>query len=192
MLFLICLVPTLTFAQDEIVEEIKQKYDKISSIHAQLTQVYHWEGFDVTQSFEGRIWLERPNKLRLCFVDDQENHYICCGDTAWLYTPGLKQAILTHHPSEALLQIFNFDHYEMVSTADEGYILELSPKKENPYFEKITLQMEKKTLMIERMVMTDLNGNKTEWLFREIEVNPELSDTLFHFVPPPNVEVIEQ
>lgn len=174
------------------MEKIKQRYQKIQSIHSKLTQVYHWEGFDTTQSFMGEIWLQRPNRLRLRLADDQENYLICCADTAWLYTPDLNQAILSHHPSEALLEIFNFDHYRIDLKQDDEYILNMKPEEENPYFEKITLHIEKEEFLIRRMTLVDLNGNRTEWFFEEIEVNPELSDTLFHFVPPSGVELIEQ
>ncbi len=192
ILLLILVAPSFLFAQGKMVEQIKKKYREVKSIHGELTQVYHWEDFDVTQSFEGELWLKRPDKLRLRLVDDQENYLICCADTAWLYTPGLNQAILSHHPSEALMEIFNFDHYEIDPKVDEECILDMVPQEENAYFDKITMHIDKDELLINRMILTDSNDNRTEWLFREIELNPELSDTLFHFAPPPDVEVIEQ
>lgn len=191
-LFFIFLTPSLVFPRDEVVETIRRRYEEVKSIHAQVTQVYHWEGFETTQSFHGEIWLSRPDKLRLRLVNGQENHLISCADTAWFYTPGLNQAILAHHPSEVLMEILNFDHYRIEPTVDEEYILNMFLQEENPYFEKITLHIEKKQLLIEQVILTDLNGNRTEWFFHEIEVNPELPDTLFHFAPPSGVEVIEQ
>jgi outer membrane lipoprotein carrier protein len=180
------------FDQGGLVERIAERYENVHSMHARLTQVYRWAGFDATQAFEGEIWLKRPDKVRLRLTDDQENHIIACADTTWLYTPGLNQAILTHHPSEVLLEIFNFDHYETTVRIDEEYIVVMFPKEDNPYFQKITLHVKRDGLLIQQMTVTDPNDNETEWLFDEIEVNPELPDSLFHFSPPDGVEVIEQ
>lgn len=188
---LILMIPAISVSQDGIVERIKQRYEEIESIHAKLTQVYHWKGFDTTQSFMGEVWLKRPDRLRVRLSNDEEHHLISCADTAWLYSPALNQAILTHHPSEVLLDIFNLDNYRIDSKLNGKYILVLIPKKENSYFERITLYVERENLMIKQITLLDLAGNTTEWLLRDIEVNPELPDSLFHFSPPPDVEIIE-
>ena len=75
---------------------------------------------------------------------------------------------------------------------DEEYVLSMIPKEENPYFQKITLYVVRDELLVRQMTVTDPNGNETDWLFDEIEVNPELPDSLFRFSPPDGVEVIEQ
>jgi outer membrane lipoprotein carrier protein len=191
-IFLIVLIPSLLYAQNGLLERIKQKYEQIQSVHARLTQIYHWEGFESTQSFDGEIWLDRPDNLRLRLTNGQENHFYSRADTAWLYTPSLNQAILAHHPSEVLVDIFNFDHYGIELTENESYVLTMRPEEDNPYFEEVTLYLEKEEFLMERIVLTDVNGNRTEWLFREIEVNPQFPDTLFRFVPPSGVDVIKR
>jgi len=191
-IFPIVLIPSFLSAQNALLETIRQKYEEVQSFHAQLTQIYHWEGFETTQSFDGEIWLDRPDNLRLRLTNGQENHFISRADTAWLYTPSLNQAIRTHHPSEVLVDIFNFDHYGIELTENETYVLKMCLKEENPYFEEIILHLDKEELLIELIAVTDVNGNRTEWLFYEIEVNPQLPDTLFRFVPPSGVEVIKQ
>ena len=180
------------FDADQLVERLTEKYENIHSVHAHLTQVYRWEGFDATQSFQGEIWLQKPDRVRIRLNDGQENHIIACADTTWLYTPGLNQAILTRHPSEVLLEIFNFDDYQTTVNVAEDYLLEMVPREENPYFERLSLHVERDGLLIRQMTVIDANGNETDWLFDEIELNPELPDGLFRFSPPEGVEVIEQ
>jgi outer membrane lipoprotein carrier protein len=186
------LIPVVVWAEAGVFEQVKDHYQKVETFHAALTQVYHWEGFDATQSFEGEVWFSRPDRLRVRWNDGQENHLICSGDTAWLYTPALNQAILAHHPSEVVIDLFNLDRYTMVEGKEGEHILETTSEEENPYFEKITVRLDAKRLLIKEMNLTDPNGNVTDWLFDEIDFNPAISDSIFDFVPPPGTEVIEQ
>jgi len=191
-LVVIIFIAQLASRGDDFVQRIKERLEKVETIHATLTQTYRWEGFETAQSFAGEIWLKRPNRLRLRLVNKEEHHLIVAGDTIWVYTPELKQAILTYHPSEIILEIFDLENYATEAKHDERCALILTPREENPYVQEMTLYVGEESLMVERIIMKDVNGNTTEWKFDEIQVNGEIADSLFHFSPPPGVETIEE
>ncbi len=90
------------------------------------------------------------------------------------------------------MDLFNLDRYTMVDGEEGEHLLETASEEENPYFEKITVRLDAEKLLIKEMNLTDPNGNLTDWLFDEIQFNPDIPDSLFDFVPPPGIEVIEQ
>jgi outer membrane lipoprotein carrier protein len=44
---------------------------------------------------------------------------------------------------------------------------------------------------ISRIQVEELDGSITEFLFRDIQENIAVPPDLFHFVPPPGVEIVE-
>ena len=65
----------------------------------------------------------------------------------------------------------------------------LIPKSTETNFNEIQLGFEENELRL--MQLMDQLGQVTRIVFKDNEVNPSLMSTLFDFVPPPGVDVID-
>ena len=76
--------------------------------------------------------------------------------------------------------------WEQVQARATG--LELIANAEEPPFKTVRIGLGANGP--ERMLLTDLIDNRTEWRFSGWKRNPKLSDAQFRFVPPPGVDVV--
>jgi outer membrane lipoprotein-sorting protein len=69
--------------------------------------------------------------------------------------------------------------------------LKLTPREEEGENAYILLEIDRKTWMVLRAIFFDWAGNKTEFAFSRIRVNPRFSKDLFDLKVPPDCEIIE-
>jgi outer membrane lipoprotein carrier protein len=75
--------------------------------------------------------------------------------------------------------------------ADGSYLIDLRPKEEGEDYNKVTLAIDKGTMMVNTLYLYDPFGNLTKVLLKNIEIDKGVSDSLFSFQVPSGVEVIK-
>jgi outer membrane lipoprotein carrier protein len=87
---------------------------------------------------------------------------------------------------------FQVNFSQPTATDEEGnYILDLVPKGFEAGIEKILLVVNKSNFQIMEFSLTDIYGNVTQIIFKNMKTNTKLLDTLFTFTPPPGVEIYD-
>lgn len=197
MVFAMFCFPPLSHA-GEGQQRLETFLKGLTTIKAAFVQTLNNAAGELIEKSEGIMAVERPGKFRLQYQNPYEQLYVADGKNIWMYDRDLEQ-VSVKPQSEALgstpalllstvepLQT-NFELRELGQ--HEGFIwLELNPKEADSNFDFVKLALEGDTLRA--MEMVDGFGQTTRLYFDPMSRNPQLDAELFHFVPPPGVDVI--
>jgi outer membrane lipoprotein-sorting protein len=75
--------------------------------------------------------------------------------------------------------------------ADGLIVLDLVPKRPQPLMTRLVVAVDPKSWLVRQAVVHDELGNTVTVRFGDTVVNSGLSDSLFTFVPPPGVAVVQ-
>jgi outer membrane lipoprotein-sorting protein len=70
-------------------------------------------------------------------------------------------------------------------------VLDLVPKHPQPLLARLIVSVDPKSWLVRQAVVHDEMGNTVTVRFGDIVVNSGLADSLFVFVPPPGVAVVQ-
>lgn len=148
----------------------------------------------------GRLALQRPGRFRWDYEEPYPQLIVADGERIWIYDNELEQitvkplaGALGSAPSLLLSGGIELDAgftYQATGLRDGREWVELAPKEPDSNFETVRIGFEGAKLSA--MELVDSFGQLTRFGFTEVRVNPSLDATLFHFVPPPGVDVIGQ
>lgn len=172
--------------------------DGLSSMEADFIQTLHDARGELMEQSYGQLWLSRPGRFRLHYVNPYDQLYVADGQRVWMYDRDLEQ-VTVRPQSEALggapaLLMTTDEPVEKNFTTEELgkheglYWLELKPRERDSNFDFVRLAIEGDTLRA--MEMVDGFGQTTRLLFERVERNPGLREEAFRFEPPPGVDVI--
>ncbi len=152
------------------------------------------------QETTGTMALKRPGMFRWHTDPPLEQLLVSNGEKIWLFDPDLEQVTiqkldrrLAHTPAlllsgdvSQLQQSFNISWTEGGSVVD----FTLTPKDEDSMFDNLRISFSNG--VINDMQLSDPVGQRTNILFRNVELNTPLSDSLFTFEIPKGVDVISE
>jgi len=160
-------------------------------------------GTSATES--GRLYLERPGKLRWDYLDPEKKVALLLGDRTALYLEeerllsrgrlsgeqGLFPRLLAGHD-----RVEAFFAASLVATPSTGgrgfYRLRLVPRGDHAAMSEVTLTLRPPEFAIEGAELLDETGNRTTYAFTNVRRNRALPEGLFAFEPPPGTEVVDE
>jgi outer membrane lipoprotein carrier protein len=191
-----------TILLEEIVAKVQEQYDIHQDFKANFTQESFLKSLGKKQKAEGIVYFKKPGKMRWIYRKPTKQEMISDGQTFWNYRPEDKQVIVSRMtqafqskaPSTFLAGIGNLKKDFQARWAKEpssaaNYSLELTPMEGQGGLEKLFLVAERETFKILQAKIQDAMGNITRIDFSKIRFNNQLSDSLFQFTPPKEVEV---
>lgn len=207
--FLLFLVLSIEIHADEkldsVLDGIQKKYEKIDSFSALFTQESEVKALDKVQTAQGEVWFKKPGKMRWNYNTPNMDQIVSDGKTLWFYDEEEDQVIETPlgqvsetQSSTTLLsglgnlkELFNasFSTSEDIST-NGSYLVDLVPKSEEEY-NKVTIAVDKKDMMVNTLYLYDAFGNLTVMKLIDIKTNGKVADSLFEFKTPDGAEVIK-
>ena len=190
---------------DTVVEGIQKKYEKIDSFYALFTQESEVKALDKVQKAQGEVWFKKPGKMRWNYNTPNMDQIVSDGKTLWFYDEEEDQVIETPlnqvsetQSSTTLLsglgnikELFNasFSTSEDINP-NGGYLVDLVPKGEEEY-NKVTISVDKKDMMVNTIYLYDAFGNLTVMKLENVTTNGKLNDSLFDFKVPSGAEVVK-
>lgn len=191
---------------DVVVDKIQKKYEEIEDFHADFTQEATVKALNTVQKSDGEVWFKKPGKMRWNYYEPYKDQIVSDGRTLWFYNEEEKQVIEsplnqvsdTESTSTLLSGLGKIkDLYKTSFTesgefeADGSYLIDLRPKEEGEDYNKVTLAINKSTMMVNTLYLYDPFGNLTKVLLKNVEVDKGVSDSLFDFKAPSGVEIIK-
>jgi outer membrane lipoprotein carrier protein len=168
------------------------------TLEAHFSQVLLEADTQRAQVSEGRFYLHRPQRFRWEYESPQPQLVVADGENLWLYDPDLEQVTvrrldeeLSSTPAMLLSGDALLEESFRVGAAyrEDGLDwVELAPLSEAADFAALRLGFEAERLA--SMELIDALGQTTVIRFSEVRINPPLDAELFHFTPPPGVDVI--
>ncbi|MDR3477711.1 MAG: outer membrane lipoprotein chaperone LolA [Gammaproteobacteria bacterium] len=176
----------------------------ITTMKANFVQTIKDKSARSLQHTQGHFALQRPGKFRWEVVKPTAQVIIANGSRLWIYDPDLEQVTIRNFSKTAgqtpafllsdknlmLGKDFNVESVPAVSAVAGTQIFQLTPKDKDDSFEKIKLTFVGK--QIRQMQLEDRLGHLTTIAFQNISMGMPLPDALFHFTPPPKVDVIDE
>ena len=123
------------------------------------------------------------------------------GNTLWNYQPDLEQVVIEpwdSSRSELAAQLLSgnieslSEDYTIDGLVDEGseyQEFELTPRRSENVYQRITINFMHSEL--ESIYLNSRSGQQTVWRFQNVVRNDSVADAHFKFVPPANIEVIQ-
>ncbi|MFQ5354022.1 MAG: outer membrane lipoprotein chaperone LolA [Thermodesulfobacteriota bacterium] len=183
----------------DVVAGVERRYESILTLDADFTQVAR--GLSAMEGTSGgHVYFKKPAKIRWVYKGPIEDEIIGDGKVLWFYQPDLNQAFksLGSGPDIATDFLSGMGsirkHFKARATPEkEGlFLIELKPLEYHQQIKTLTLQVVKKTLLVEKFTIVDHYGNTTEVTFTNISVDVPIEDELFKFSPPAGTAVLEQ
>jgi chaperone LolA len=180
-------------------DKLKKFISSSQSGQANFTQVVQDKKGKKIQSASGTMQFVRPGKFRWVYQKPYEQIIVGDGAKFWLYDVDLNQvtvkkldAALGSSPAALLSGNNEIERAFVLKDSDskDGLDwLEASAKASDTGFEKITMAFNTQGELV-IMELRDAFGLKTELRFSKMQINPQLSPSLFKFVPPKGADVL--
>ncbi len=184
---------------DEAVLSVENHYGQLIDLTAKVSQKNFLKAVGKTQTFEAKLFLKKPGRLRLDYTNGQ--NIVIDGKEAWLYSKKSEQVIKrtfsdfehANIPVAFLLGAATIrNDFEVVQPDPKApRLLELAPKKPGAVMKKLSIQTDEAGRITE-LIIFDKSGNTSEIRFTDIQENVKLEDKLFQFNVPKGTEIIEQ
>src|SRR6185312_6980707 len=203
---LLLLLAANLFAADtvhDIAHRVDARYNHLTTLKANFEESY--DGAGITRNESGELWLQKPGKMRWQYEKPTPKLFIVDGKTAFFYVPSERQA--RRMPAKKLEDFRSpiryllghtklqseFNHLSISPEPPQqpgNVVLEGVPKGMEDRVQRVLLEINPASQIV-RIQVEELDGSITTFLFQGIQENVPVSADLFHFVPPPGVEVVE-
>jgi len=190
---------------DSVIDGIQKKYEQINNFQAFFTQESEVKALDKVQKAQGEVWFKKPGKMRWNYDTPNKDQIVSDGKTLWFYdedeeqvieTP-LAQVSETQSTTTLLSGLGNIKELFNASFAEPGeinpnggYLVDLVPKGDEEY-NKVTISVDKKDMMVNTIFLYDPFGNLTTVKLADIKTDTGVSDSLFDFKAPDGTEVVK-
>jgi outer membrane lipoprotein carrier protein len=188
----------------QLARAVDDHYNHLRSLQADFTEIYRGEGAERVES--GTLWLKKPRKMRWEYRSPKEKLFVSDGQDVWFYLPAERQLRKTElrklndlrSPLAFLLGKAKLENElrglsKVVDQSPLGpgnTLLRGVPQALAGQVSEVQLEITPADQIV-RIVLLEADGASTEFRFAGWKENVQLSDTQFHFTPPPGVEAVE-
>ncbi|MYN67078.1 MAG: outer membrane lipoprotein carrier protein LolA [Acidobacteria bacterium] len=209
-LLVACALPVAAGAQSpaappvaRLVANLQAHYDRIADFSADFEHHYAGGVLRTTDVERGTMHVKKPRRWRFDYVDPEPKLFVCDGTTIHSWFPADRQVIVSPLPAGAgastsaallagegdLLRDFTA-RYAAGPPPEGAWSIELRPVAGDAGYESLILTVDRTTLDILEIATTDFQGGVSTYVLSNVMQNQGLSDTLFGFDVPADVEVI--
>lgn len=195
-------VAASSLASENQADAVKQLQDLLSSfqsIQASFSQTTLDNHGNFLQEVKGEMKAKKPGYFYWETKPPLEQLLITNGSTLWLYDPDLEQVTiksLDQRLSSTPALILNGNvseigsEYDISSASIEENVwrFTLRPKDPESLFEGLSLTFKQGKLT--EMFLEDGLGQKTSFVFQDVDLSTDLDSDLFTFEPPEGIDII--
>jgi chaperone LolA len=199
MKFMSILLSLIIAASALHAAEIDRAASALAGTEASFTQRFTPKGFTNSPVESGMVIFGPLPKMRWTYTRPEEKVFVFDGSRSWFYVAADKQVTVAtiddRKKSELpFLLIGDPAARERLFIVQESsrrgsVVVTLRPRDSSAVIRNVTLAISPATHLIQRLEYADREGNRTMFefsAFRKRAVSPDL----FHFSPPPGVEVV--
>ncbi len=193
-------LPLTVFAATP-TQQLAAILNNLQGMQAQFAQTVQDGHGQIMQQSSGTMALSRPGKFRWDTRNPSHQLLIADGQKLWFYDEELQQvtvqnqhavhtgspAMLLEGSAISLTQDFTVN---TVTGNDNKQTFKLTPRKKDTLFNTVYLSFKQNQL--QQMRLIDNLGQETLINFSRVIVNPPLNNTVFRFITPKGVEVVNQ
>ena len=187
-------------------KQVQKRYEGVRDLAAAFSQTSESATFGGRSLMDegrktGQVVFAKPGKMRWEYASPEPSVVVSDGETLWIYDVGgasvTRLSVTAGFLSGAALQFLLGDGEILESFSVEAagceadrVHLDLQPKADATY-ERLGLVAHRETGDVLATSVTDLFGNRTRIEFEDLKVNAKPDPSIFEFVVPEGVELIE-
>lgn len=187
---------------DSLVNSLQAKYNKVSSLAADFTQIYTAPG-ERTRRESGHVLLKKPGRMRWDYTSPETKLFVSDGKWVYEYVPAEKYATRSSIKESGDLRApfafllgrgnlrrdFKRIEFAAESPARAGNrVLRMVPKRAAD-FKELLIEVEPSTLQLSRLSLIESSGARSDFIFSNVRENVATSQSQFAFKAPTGVEV---
>ena len=179
--------------------EIDRAAAALAGTEASFIQRFTPKGFSNSQVESGSVIFGTLPMMRWTYTKPEEKVFVFDGNQSWFYVAADKQVTVStlddRRKSELpFLLIGDPAARERLFVVNESarggsVVVSLQPRSASGSIRNITLTIAPNTHLIQQLQYSDREGNRTVFEFSGFH-RRAMSPDLFHFTPPPGVEVV--
>ncbi|MFN8544815.1 MAG: outer membrane lipoprotein chaperone LolA [Candidatus Binatia bacterium] len=184
----------------DVLARLQERYDGTRTFRASFRQTVESPTLSGALESKGTVAFEKPNRMRWDYEQPDHQTIVGDGETLWIYQPEDKQVIRSpitqaFNASAPVTFLGGLGHLDQEFDAvlakedHDHWVLGLTPKKDKG-IGTLTLTVRKADAAVEEARVQDPLGTVTRIRFAGEQRNLALDPSLFHFSPPPGVDVI--
>lgn len=211
LLPLILLLGSLTaFGADrpeEVMTKVQAQYDKTGAFQARFQQESRLKAMQQTDSAAGWMYFQKPSRMKWLYEipAEQKKEVVCDGRLVWIYMP--QDALVMVYKVDQVLRSdlvmrffsgigqfqkdFNIS-WKQPPKEGESLVIDLFPKKEQAELKRLTLTINPRTYLVDKLEFANALGEETRFAFSQIKLDVKLGADFFSFTPPPGVQVVRE
>ena len=182
---------------------LQRRYAAVLTVSAEFHQSYRAPGVDQAES--GSLLMQKPCLMRWEYRAPERKLFVADGKNTYLYTPEDRQVLVS---SLSAAEIRNTPLQFLLGQGDilkdfaaapeidfkpkfEGsIILRLTPRHREADYIFLTLELDRKTYDLRRIIIKEITGNTSEFVLSNLVTNAKIDPKLFQFKMPKGIEVV--
>ena len=188
-----------------LIDGVDKAFASMKDFQAKFIQISK-NPVNQSQQDEGLLYLTKDKKMRVDYQKPEEKHFISNGKTLFTYVPAnrqvtqdvVKDSMVEQFPIMFLLgrsglrKEFKEVRFLNVKPMFEGdQVLRLTPNRKSQDIERIEIEVNPRTNLIDRMTILNTDKSSTDFAFLEIEINRNIPASTFEFTPPQGIRVVQ-
>ena len=207
ILLLLLLVPIAAKAADvnAIVRAVEKRYQTARTLKAVFLHRYS-ESRNAFRVESGTVFFSRGGKMRWEYESPEVKLFVADGKMVWFYVPAdrtvtrtkMKESEDWQTPLALLVGRAQFSRVcgrvelsDARTAAAENVVLRCLPKSGKSGFLEVLIEVDGLDRLV-RVLIREPAGVETEFRFGNWQENLPLADTLFRFVAPPGVAIVDE
>lgn len=196
--------PVSAVTPGEAASRIEARLRTATTLRSEYEHLYYSMTASDPLREKGRLLFQKPDRMRWDSREPEAQTFLTKDGLILFYIPEEKQLIRSRASGDrsefeilallsgrkSLTDAYVVDDSPFPTEAKDAVQIRLTPKVEGE-FTYILLETDTSTWLIRKAVFFDWAGNKQEFRFSRIEVDPRLAPELFDLKVPPGTEVIE-
>ena len=194
-LFLMAFITCSTFAQDEVMAKIAERYKNMKTLTAQVTQTKHNALVTKDVVTKGTFYFKQPSKMLITLTTGKDKLLMNGSSFTLMQNGKVNKANgkgnKTFEALSAVLKGFatgqksdvDINEYADVEMTKKGnlVILEIEPydKGKKPMFTSLVLTVDTKALELKSLRMNEKGKNYTQYDFSNYKFNAPIEDSVF-------------
>lgn len=194
---------TTSLSAPAVVDRVQQFYASIEQVTAKFRQTVTYETFGSTKTSDGKLWLQKPGKMRWDYYDKKKSkvtvkkNFISNGSYLYMVEHDNKQVVKKNLQQDLMPVAVSFLYgkgdlkaefnAELDKTGKYGgktdLVLKLTPKKPSAQYKNLFLVVDPKDFHVTQSVIVDSSGNVNHFRFYEPDFKTPIKQSSFEFNP---------
>ncbi|NMB98728.1 MAG: outer membrane lipoprotein carrier protein LolA [Thermoanaerobaculaceae bacterium] len=187
----------------EFLEKIQKFQETIKTVKVSFIQTNDFKMLKTPEVLKGTIYIKKPDRALYLYEDPDKLYYLVNKGELLVYNPQKKEAVVqdveryqtkimkymgAQLPFKELEKKFDS---EMTEEKDKIVHLSFSPKKKSlqKKLSSLDFWVDKDALTVQKIELSEAEGDKVIFEFKNWNINPELEDKIFEIKIPKGVKV---